>query len=132
MQGNAEANGVPSLISPNWSPKSYRMDFDRYRDDQLNTGVIAALIGGFSLTNSWEMEFAGPLIDTATHVLAIIALHSCTCSALVSPFLYRALTRSDPDEAVRWMEEHCIVASLLFIIDFRNNGIPVVCDIDII
>ena len=115
MQDNAGANDVPSLISPNRPPKSYRMDFDRYRDDQLNTGVIAALVGGFSLTNSWEMELGGPLIETATYVLAIIAVHSCTCSALVSAFLYRALTRSDPDEAVQWMEEHYIVASLPFI-----------------
>ena len=91
------------------------MDFDRHRDDQLNTGVIAALVGGFSLTNSWEMEMGGSLIETITYVLAIIAVHSCTCSALTSAFLYRCLTRSDPDAAVEWMESHSVMASLPFV-----------------
>lgn len=94
---------------------SYRMDFDRYRDDQLNTGVIAALVGGFSLTNSWEMKLEGTTIDTITYVLAIIAVHSCTCSALTSAFLYRSLTQSDPEEAEAWMEKHHWFANLPFI-----------------
>ncbi len=93
---------------------NYRMDFDRHRDDQLNTGVIAALVGGFSLTNSWEMEMGGSFIETVTYVLAIIAVHSCTCSALTSAFLYRSLTRSDPEAGVEWMEKHFIMANLPF------------------
>lgn len=90
------------------------MDFDRHRDDQLNTGVIAALVGGFSLTNSWELELEGTTIDTITYVLAIIAVHSCTCSALTSAFLYRSLTRSDPEEAEAWMEKHYWIANMPF------------------
>ena len=91
------------------------MDFDRYRDDMLNTGVIAALLGGFALTNSWEMDNSGSLLDTTTYVLAIIAVHSCTCSVLSSAFLYRSLTKSDPQEAVRWMESHTTIAALPFL-----------------
>ncbi len=90
------------------------MDFDRYRDDMLNTGVIASLLGGFALTNSWEMDNSGSLLDTSTYVLAIIAVHSCTCSVLSSAFLYRSLTKSDPQEAVRWMESHTTIRSLPF------------------
>jgi hypothetical protein len=104
----------PALMTER-SPKHFRMDFERYRDDQLNTGVIAALVGGFSLTNSWEMETGGTLLDTSSYVLAIVAVHGSTCSALTSAFLYRTLTQSDPEEAVLWMEEHYVVASLPYI-----------------
>jgi hypothetical protein len=112
IEEHGETKEISSTVSTIQSPKPYRMDFDRYRDDQLNTGVIAALLGGFSLTNSWEMEISGSPIDTVTYVLAIVAVHSCTCSALTSAFLYRKLTRSDPDEATLWMEKHYIVAGL--------------------
>lgn len=36
--------------------EKHAMDYDAYRDDQVNTGVIAALIGGFALGNIWEQE----------------------------------------------------------------------------
>ena len=97
------------------STTSYRMNFDRHRDDQLNTGVIAALVGGFSLTNSWEMKLDGTPLDTLTYVLAIVAVHSCTCSALTSAFFYRSLTRSDPEVAEAWMEEHYLIANAPFV-----------------
>lgn len=89
----------------------FRMEYDSYRDDQLNTGVISALIGGFSLTNSWELARNGTMLDTVTYVLAIVAVHACTCSAITSAFLYRTLTCSDPEKAVLWMEKHSTLAS---------------------
>ncbi len=88
------------------------MTYDHYREDMVNTGVVAALLGGFSLTNSWEMEMSGSILDTVTYVIAIICVHVCTCSALTSAFLYRSLTISDPKEAVRWMDSHPTIASL--------------------
>jgi len=30
--------------------------YEKYRDDKMNTGVIAALLGGFALTNSRQIE----------------------------------------------------------------------------
>jgi hypothetical protein len=90
----------------------YAMDYEKYRDDQMNTGVIAALVGGFALTNSWEMEAEGTPIDVISYVLAIIAVHACTCSALTSAFVYRTLTISDEDKAVLWMEQHPWIGSL--------------------
>jgi hypothetical protein len=90
----------------------YRMDYDQCRDDQMNTGIIAALIGGFSLTNTWELEGNGNLLDTVTYVLGIFAVHACTCSALTSAFLYRTLTNSDPEKGVAWIHEHTVIAHL--------------------
>jgi hypothetical protein len=91
---------------------AYAMDYEKYRDDQMNTGVIAALIGGFALTNSWEMNIDRTLVASASYVLAIIAVHACTCSALTSAFIYRTLTISDEDKAVVWMQQHPWLASL--------------------
>ena len=91
----------------------FAMDYDKYRDDQMNTGVIAALLGGFALTNSWEMELRpNSAVDSVMYVLAILAVHACTCSALTSAFLYRALTCNDPKLAVLWMRKHPFLAKL--------------------
>jgi len=91
--------------------------YEKYRDDQMNTGVIAALLGGFALTNSWEMDVSSSheegLIDLTAYCLAILSVHACTCSALTSAFLYRSLTQqSTPRKAVGWMQRHCVLASL--------------------
>jgi len=103
--------------------------YEKYRDDQMNTGVIAALIGGFALTNSWEMgvevEDYDPnvIIETVetrnlsviAYVLAICAVHACTCSALVSAFLYLNLTRmKSPQDAVQWVHRHPILIETPF------------------
>ena len=89
MQNDTEFTEIMPPESPTKrSSEKFRMDFERHRDDQLNTGV-AALVGGFSLTNSSEMEIGGSLLDTFMYVLAIIAVHGSTCSALTSAFLYR-------------------------------------------
>ena len=106
-------NGEGRETSTRMKPP-FAMDYDKYRDDQMNTGVIAALLGGFALTNAWEMETSGTIIDTVMYVLAIVAVHSCTCSALTSAFIYRTLTCNDPEKAVLWMEKHSFVASLPF------------------
>ena len=99
-----------------WNKNSKKLTtYDHYREDMVNTGVVAALLGGFSLTNSWEMEMSGSVLDTVTYVIAIICVHVCTCSALTSAFLYRSLTISDPKEAVRWMDSHPTIASLPYL-----------------
>jgi hypothetical protein len=93
--------------------------YEKYRDDQMNTGVIAALVGGFALTNSWEMNI--DVTDTenlsnvelGSYTLAILAVHGCTCSALVSAFLYRSITRvKSPKASVAWVERHPILVQL--------------------
>jgi len=97
------------------APCLFMMDYDKYRDDQLNTGVIAALLGGFALTNSWEMELSsGNTLDYVMYVLAILAVHMCTCSAITSAVLYRVLTYNDPEQGVMWMKKHSFLASVPF------------------
>eukprot|EP00534_Pseudo-nitzschia_fraudulenta_P002402 CAMPEP_0201128596 /NCGR_PEP_ID=MMETSP0850-20130426/34220_1 /ASSEMBLY_ACC=CAM_ASM_000622 /TAXON_ID=183588 /ORGANISM="Pseudo-nitzschia fraudulenta, Strain WWA7" /LENGTH=245 /DNA_ID=CAMNT_0047397825 /DNA_START=87 /DNA_END=824 /DNA_ORIENTATION=- len=92
----------------------FQLQYDKYRDDQMNTGVIAALLGGFALTNSWEMGIGDherpedcKTIDLAAYTLAILAVHACTCSALTSAFLYRSLTQqTTPRKGIAWMNRH--------------------------
>eukprot|EP00536_Pseudo-nitzschia_multiseries_P014295 jgi/Psemu1/327492/estExt_fgenesh1_pg.C_6830008 len=88
--------------------------YDKSRDDQVNTGVIAALLGGFALTNSWEMDLGADTsrIDLAAYTLAILSVHGCTCSALASAFLYRSLTRKSPRAALAWLHRHHTLAQL--------------------
>lgn len=103
-------------VRNSWTKNSKKqMTYEHYREDMVNTGVVAALLGGFSLTNSWEMEMSGSNLDTVTYVIAIIAVHVSTCSALTSAFLYRSLTISDPKDAVQWMESHPTIASLPYL-----------------
>ena len=106
-----EDNAKYSSTTINIKP-SFQIDYDKYREDQLNTGVISALISGFNLINSWELERQGNKIDTITYVSAISAVHACTCSALTSAFIYRALTLSDPGKAVLWMKKHNFSAKM--------------------
>lgn len=90
-------------------------EYEKYREDQMNTGVIAALLGGFALTNSWEMEVGEgtvDAIDLAAYTLAILSVHGCTCSALASAFLYRSMTQKTPRAGVRWMKKHYVLARL--------------------
>mmetsp|Transcript_22415 Transcript_22415/g.25751 ORF Transcript_22415/g.25751 Transcript_22415/m.25751 type:complete len:206 (-) Transcript_22415:96-713(-) len=103
--GNTTMKARPSFI----------MDYEKYRDDQLNTGVIAALLGGFALTNSWEIDVReGTRLDCIMYALAIIAAHVCTCSAVTSAILYRTLTHNDPKQAVLWMRKHPLLARLAY------------------
>ena len=106
---NGEGNETSTTMKP-----PFAMDYEKHRDDQRNTGVIAALLGGFALSNSWNIEIDGTIIGTVMYVLSIVAVHTCTCSALTSAFLFQTLTSSDPEKAVLWMEKHSFVASLPF------------------
>jgi len=92
-------------------------NYDKLRDDQMNTGVIAALLGGFALTNSWEMDVAQHTegsectkIGIVSYCLAILVVHACTCSALVPAFLYRLLTQQKTcQKGVEWMKRHYVL-----------------------
>jgi len=59
--------------------------------DVTNSGVMAALIGGFALTNlqSHHFEFETSDLDNVIYLLLVFAVHSCTCAALTSALLYR-------------------------------------------
>ena len=63
-------------------------------NDVTNTGVMAALIGGFALSCLQSTDFRldehdHSTLDEIIYVLLVFAVHACTCSALTSAFLYR-------------------------------------------
>lgn len=66
--------------------EKHAMDYDAYRDDQVNTGVIAALIGGFALGNIWEQELESnvdvrnPLSPTTSLVKKSLILQGIACA----------------------------------------------------
>ena len=109
--------------------------YERFRDEQTNTGVIAALLGGFALTNSWELELSDrstndlKTIDLAAYCLAIMAVHCCTCSALISAFLYRTLTQQpNPRRGVAWVERHSALVAAPWI-KFLLGTLCYICNV---
>jgi hypothetical protein len=94
--------------------------YEKYRDDQRNTGIIAALVGGFALSNSWNMNIYGHTdtenltnVELGSYTLAVLAVHGCTCSALASAFLYKSITSAkSPKAGVAWVERHPVLVQL--------------------
>lgn len=120
METKTESNSESAVFdeeeedSEDEDESSLEAQYEKYRDDQMNTGVIAALLGGFALTNSWEMQIEDDSanIDLAAYVLAIVSVHACTCSALASAFFYRLFTLKTPKGAKEWVKKHHYLAQL--------------------
>jgi hypothetical protein len=72
-------------------------DRERVCNDMINTGVMAALIGGFALGNMNLGQNTD--LERGIYMLCVVAVHGCTCSALTSALLYRQANRM-PEEAV--------------------------------
>jgi hypothetical protein len=79
-------------------------DRERLCNDMINTSVMAALIGGFAFNNLGAL--AAPLqsgdaerLDVGIYMLNVVAVHLCTCSCLMSAFIYSVVNRLE-DEAV--------------------------------
>lgn len=93
------------------------IDRDRLLSDLTNTGVMAALVGGFALTNTEngiydsQGEHTGA-IDYVTYVAAYSAVHACTCSALTSALLYREANMLEDDAVIAWANERKILLML--------------------
>ena len=73
------------------------VDRDRVLSDLGNTGVAAALIGGFAL-ELLDLEEKG----LAVYLLSLIAVHGCTCAALISALCYRTVNMMAEEDAVAW------------------------------
>ena len=69
---------------------------ERLTNDVLNTSVMSALIGGFALENMSIPDERTPF-DVPIYLLATIAVHACTCSALTSAFIYRIVNNMEDD-----------------------------------
>ena len=82
-------------------------------NDITNTGVMAALIGGFALSNvqatTTEFEPGTAAIDSATYLLTLLAVHACTCSALTSALLYRTVNAMGPLQVPPWAHRNWVL-----------------------
>jgi hypothetical protein len=82
-------------------------------NDITNTGVMAALIGGFALSNVQatitEFEPGTAAIDSATYLLTLLAVHACTCSALTSALLYRTVNAMGPLQVPPWAHRNWVL-----------------------
>jgi hypothetical protein len=98
--------GMMKLIAP--------VDRERLTNDLLNTAVMAALIGGFALSNitapneeddgDWWLS-----ADIWVYLLYLMAVHACTCSALISAFLYAAVNQMQDDAVEEWAKNYWLL-----------------------
>eukprot|EP01043_Picozoa_sp_COSAG02_P006821 COSAG02_NODE_198_length_29564_cov_12.279009_20_plen_112_part_00 len=63
------------------------VDRDRLLNDILNTGVMGALIGGFSLSNIQMAVDTAKTLDVAIYLTSFVGVHACTCSCVASAML---------------------------------------------
>ena len=85
-------------------------DRERLCCDILNTAVMAALIGGFALTN---MTISGTTtLEMVVYTMSCFAVHACTCSALTSALLYRTAVRLEDEAVPKWAADHKFLLSL--------------------
>lgn len=77
-------------------------DRERVCNDTMNTGVTAALVGGFALNNVTDMTDVSTGLDMAVCIISIVAVHGCTCSALTSALIYRKVNRMQDDAVEPW------------------------------
>ena len=77
--GGGDDAAPPQLLAP--------VSRERLCNQMQNSCVMAALIGGFALS-SLAAPHPDESLDKWIYLLAYIAVHACTCSALTSAFLY--------------------------------------------
>jgi len=76
---------------------------DRLCNDIVNTGVMAALVGGFALSNMIAPENQAHTTEsTLTYLAACFAVHMCTCSCLTSALLYRYANGLHEGHVAEW------------------------------
>mmetsp|Transcript_67626 Transcript_67626/g.157001 ORF Transcript_67626/g.157001 Transcript_67626/m.157001 type:complete len:176 (-) Transcript_67626:71-598(-) len=73
-------------------------------NDLMNTSVMAALVGGFALSNLQDdYDFdGGPSLNVYIYVANVFSVHLCTCSALTSAAIYRQVNNMDGKKVVDW------------------------------
>jgi len=75
---------------------------ERVLNDVVNTGVMAALIGGFALGNLQDSFVDGTTLGTLIYVCSVFSVHACTCSALTSALLYRKINGMSEEATSAW------------------------------
>ena len=82
------------------------VDRERLENDVNNVGVMAALLGGFAL-NSLDEK-----LGTFIYILAVIAVHACTCACLAAALIYRVVNKLHDNDVVPWVRRHKIILSV--------------------
>ena len=86
---------------------------DKLLNDVMNTGIAAALVGGFALGNIQESDRVSEnWMDIALYMLSFVAVHACTCSCLTSAMFYRVANMLRSDEVLPWMKSKAILLKL--------------------
>lgn len=84
-------------------------------NDLINSGVAAALIGGFAFESMMSFdETDDTSMGLAIYFLAYLAVHACTCSTLTSCILYREVNLMPEENVPGWYQRHPILVSLPF------------------
>lgn len=73
---------------------------ERLSNDVTNVGVAAALIGGFAL------NFLDNKRGTIVYLMACVAVHACTCAALMSALIYRVVNKLQEEDVHKWVKRH--------------------------
>lgn len=74
-------------------------------NDLINTGVMAAVIGGFALSNlqNFDPEQVTTL-NIAIYIMNVLAVHANTCSSLASALLYMVVNNLVDEKAEEWRQ----------------------------
>ena len=86
-----------------------RIDRERICNDQMNTGVVAALIGGFAYESLHNGVGEGTALDQLIYMFSLIAVHACTCSCLCSVFLYQKANSCHDAQLTDWVKSNSIL-----------------------
>ena len=83
-----------------------KINREKMLNDLVNTGVMAALIGGFALSNLQKDYDVHNGWDVSIYMTSLIAIHLCTCSCLTSALLYRSANFLSDEEIPTWAAGH--------------------------
>lgn len=89
------------------------MDKEQTLNDLMNTGVSAALIGGFALSTLHEEPVVeNNWLDILIYMFSFIAVHASTCACLTSAMLYRSANRVREDDIAEWARRNAFMLKL--------------------
>ena len=86
-----------------------KIDRDRVCNDQMNTGVVAALIGGFAYESLRDGINDGTQLDKIIFMMSLVAVHACTCSCLCSVFLYQKANGLQEPHLTNWVKSNTLL-----------------------
>lgn len=75
------------------------------REDLAKTMEVAALVGGFALGNMSTLQ-DDEFVTLAIYVLSALAVHMCTCSCLMSAFLFHMVNGLHEDHIHEWSHKN--------------------------